>query len=110
MAERSGVRLRFHLDRLPFLEGAVRYADEWLFPGGTCRNEACFGRHVACAAEVPEEQRQLLFTPETSGGLLIAASPERMDRLEASCVGAGQPLWIVGEATAGEGVEVIRRG
>lgn len=106
MAERSGVRLRFRLDRLPFLEGAVRYADEWLFPGGTCRNEACFGRHLECAAAVRDELRQLLFTPETSGGLLVAAAPEPMDRLEAAFAGAGQPLWIVGEVTTGHGIEV----
>jgi len=108
MAEKSGVRLRLHLDRLPFLEGAIRYADEWLFPAGTCRNAACFGSQVGFAAEISEELRQLLFTPETSGGLLVAAPPERMDRLAAAGRGAGQPFWVVGEVTAGEGIEVVR--
>lgn len=108
MAEKSGVRLRFSVERLPFLEGAIRYADEWLFPAGTCRNEACFGRHVDFAAEVPDEMRQLLFTPETSGGLLLAVAPDKADALNAAFAGAGQPIWIVGEVATGEGVEVTR--
>jgi selenide,water dikinase len=110
MAEKSGARLRFHVDRLPFLEGAVRCADEWLFPAGTCRNEACFGRHVECAADVSEEMRQLLFTPETSGGLLFAVARANVDGLVSAFAAAGHPLWIIGEVAPGDGVEVARRG
>jgi selenide,water dikinase len=109
MAEKSGVRLRFSVDRLPYLNGAIRYADEWLFPAGTCRNEACFGPHVEFAAEVPDEMRQLLFTPETSGGLLLAVAPDKADGLNAAFAGAGQPIWNVGEVTTGAGIEVARR-
>ncbi len=108
MAERSGARLRFYLDQLPFLDGALRYADEWLFPAGTCRNEGCFGRHVTFAPDIPDEMRQLLYTPETSGGLLLAVAPDRADALAAACAAADQPLWIVGEVLPGEGIEVVR--
>jgi selenide,water dikinase len=108
MAEHSRARLRFHLDRLPFLEGAVRYAEEWLFPAGTCRNEACYGRHVDFSPDIPDEMRQLLFTPETSGGLLLAVAPERAGPLAAAFSAAGHPLWLVGEVTTGEGLAVVR--
>jgi selenide,water dikinase len=109
MAEKSGACLRFDVDRLPFLEGAVRYADEWLFPAGTCRNETCFGRHVDFAGDIADEMRQLLFTPETSGGLLLAVAPENADRLTSAFAAASQPLWIVGEVTTGRGIEVGHR-
>ena len=109
MAEKGGVRLRFSVDRLPFLDGAIRYAEEWLFPAGTCRNEACFGRRVDFAGDIPDEMQQLLFTPETSGGLLLAVAPDKADGLTAAFAGAGQPLWTVGEVTTGQGVEVARR-
>ena len=49
----------------------------------------------------------LLFTPETSGGLLIALPPGDAGRLEALCRDAGQPVWRVGEALDGEGIEVL---
>jgi len=107
MAERSGARLRFHVERLPFVDGAARYADEWLFPAGTCRNETCFGRHVDFAPGIPDEMRQLLFTPETSGGLLLAVASEKVDRLTAEFTGAGQPIWIVGEVATGQGIETV---
>jgi selenide, water dikinase len=109
MAERSGVRLRFHGDRLPFLDGAICYADEWFFPAGTCRNETYFGRQVNFADDISDEMRQLLFTPETSGGLLLAVAPNKADGLTAAFADAGQPIWIVGEVTTGQGVEVARR-
>ena len=108
MAERSSARLRFHFDRLPFLDGAIRYADEWLFPAGTCRNEGCFGPHVTFSPGIPDEMRQLLYTPETSGGLLLAVAPDWADALAAACAAADQPLWIVGEVLPGEGIEVVR--
>jgi len=106
MAEKSGVRLHLHVDQLPFLNGARRYADEWLFPGGTCRNQQCYERHVEFAPDVPDELRQLLFTPETSGGLLVAVPPDKVERLTARLASEGQPGWIVGDVVAGHGVQV----
>jgi selenide,water dikinase len=106
MAEKSDARLRFHVDQLPFLEGATRYAGEWLFPGGTCRNQQCYERHVEFAPDVPDELRQLLFTPETSGGLLVAVPPDRVERLTALFASEGQPCWKIGEVTGGQGVQV----
>ena len=56
---------------------------------------------------IPDEMRQLLFTPETSGGLLLAVAPDRADALAAAFAAAGEPLWIVGEVLPGEGIEVV---
>jgi selenide,water dikinase len=50
--------------------------------------------------------QQLLYTPETSGGLLIAVPPERLETLRALFEEAGQPHWTVGEVVEGEGVHV----
>jgi selenide,water dikinase len=106
MASQSGVRLRFFFDRLPFLPGAVEYAEEWLFPGGSCNNQRTYERHVSFDG-LEEEMQMLLFTPETSGGLLIALPPSEASRLEALCREAGQAVWRVGEVVAGEGIEVV---
>ena len=106
MAERGGVRLRFQVSLLPFVAGALGYAEEYLFPGGTCRNQTCYGQAVTFGAEVPDEMRQLLFTPETSGGLLAAVSADRVQELQRLADAAGQPLWVVGEVYAGRGIEV----
>jgi selenide,water dikinase len=106
MAQKGGVRLRFFFEKLPFVAGAVEYADQWLFPGGTCNNENAYARAVSFDGKIAEEMQQLLFTPETSGGLLAAVPPERLDPLLDLFAGADHPCWVVGEVAEGEGVEV----
>jgi len=106
MAALSGVRIRFYLERLPFLEGAKGYAEDWLFPGGTCRNQKHYSPWVRFAPGIPEEMQMLLFTPETSGGLLIAVAGGELERLLVLFQAEGQEHWVVGEVVEGEGVEV----
>ncbi len=107
MSEKSGVTLRFFLKRLPFLEGAMEYADESLFPGGACRNRDCYAPHVKFDPSIPEEVQMLLFTPETSGGLLIAISPHKLEELKARFTATGQSYWVVGEAMGErKGIEI----
>lgn len=106
MAEKSGVQLRFQLDQLPFLPGAIQYADEWLFPGGTHNNEDFYKHHVGWATGILEEMQLLLYTPETSGGLLVAVPPQRLETLTARFAQEGQPCWVIGEVLEGQGIEV----
>jgi len=106
MAERSGVRLRFDVDKLPFLDGAMQYAESWLFPGGSCRNQSAYEQGVDFAPGISEEMQMLLFTPETSGGLLVAVPTEKLGKLTALFAGEGHLCWVVGEVVEGEGIEV----
>ncbi|MBN1955270.1 MAG: selenide, water dikinase SelD [Anaerolineae bacterium] len=106
MAEKSGVRLHFQVDRLPFLDGARDYAEMWLFPGGTCNNERAYQHVVHFGPQVPEELQQLLYTPETSGGLLAAVPRDRLESLLALFAAEGEPCWVVGEVVEGAGAEV----
>ena len=107
MAQKGGVRLRFFLDALPFVAGAVEYADQWLFPGGTCNNEKAYAQAVTFDGGIAEEVQQLLFTPETSGGLLAAVSPRKLDALLNLFAEAEHPCWVVGEVLEGEGIELM---
>jgi selenide,water dikinase len=107
MAERGSVRLRFFFDKLPFVDGAVSYAEDNLFPGGSCNNQRAYESHVDFAPGLSEETRLLLFTPETSGGLLAAVSPEKLDALLTLFAEARRPCWVVGEVTEGQGIVVV---
>lgn len=107
MAKKSGVRLDFYVDKLPFVEGAVGYAEDWLFPAGTCNNERAYEGAVRFAPEISEEMQQLLYTPETSGGLLVAVPPEKLETLTTFFANEEHPCWVVGEAAEGEGVQVL---
>lgn len=107
MAERSAASLRLSVDQIPFLPGALRYADEWLFPGGTRKNQEAFGERVSFSPSISEEMQQLLFTPETSGGLLVSVPATRAGELVDVFASEGEDCWIIGEAVEGEGIEVI---
>ena len=108
VAQLSAVTMRFHLNRLPFLDGAKQYADEWLFPGGASCNRDAYQRHVTFATAVGDEMQMLLYTPETSGGLLICVAPDDAERLPDLFSEAGQQYWVVGEAVEGPaGIEVV---
>lgn len=107
MAEKSDVCLRFHLDKLPFLDGAHRYAGNWLFPGGSCRNRDCYKPSINFAADIPEETQMLLFTPETSGGLLVVLPQEKLKGLTRLFSEQGEPIWLVGDVIEGKGVQVL---
>lgn len=106
MAEHSGVCLRIHSEQVPLLPGARGYAEEWLFPGGSKRNADYFGQWVKASPQVSEELMMLFYTPETSGGLLIAVPQEKLAEVEAFLHSEGQRYWVIGEAGTGAGIEV----
>jgi selenide,water dikinase len=98
-----------HLDQLPYLEGARQYADEWLFPGGAHNNQRFYEPHVDWVGEISDEMKLLLFTPETSGGLLIAVPPQRLETLTQRFASEDHACWVIGEVLDGhgKGIEVV---
>lgn len=107
VAEKSGVRLHLYLDQLPFLDGAIVYAEQWLFPGGTCRNQESYAHGVTFDPGIMEEVQQLLYTPETSGGLLVSVAPERLTALLDLFATHGHFCRVIGEVVQGYGIHVF---
>jgi selenide,water dikinase len=106
MASASGVGLRFSYGKIPILAGARRYAQEWIFPGGSTDNRAFFGSHVKFDSQIDEPSQMLLFDAQTSGGLLLSVAPENLEPMLARASETEETLWQVGEVVAGEGIEV----
>jgi selenide,water dikinase len=59
-----------------YLPGAEQAAREGFLPGGLKSNRDFIGDCVGFAESVPQEFRDLLFDPQTSGGLLVAVPAE----------------------------------
>jgi selenide,water dikinase len=70
------VSLEIDHSTIPYLPGAVDAAREGFLPGGLKNNRDFIGDCVGFAPNVPQEYRDLLFDPQTSGGLLIAISSD----------------------------------
>ena len=101
MAEAAGVRFRIRFDALPWLPGALGYAEAWVFAGGAHNNHAFYNPLVTYTRPVLDWQETLLHDPQTSGGLLVAVAPERVDVFLAFCAERDQPAWVIGEVVEG---------
>jgi selenide,water dikinase len=99
MARQGATDFRFGLSRLPWLPGAVDYGRDGAFPGGMGNNAVFFSSSVTFADDIEYLYRDLLFTPETSGGLLVAVPPAGV----AAFLGRLPDAAVVGRVTAGTG-------
>lgn len=109
MAEKSGVALRLAYEAVPLLSGALRYAEAGVVPGGLGRNRDYF------PVTIPDDTtalrpalRDLLYDPQTSGGLLLAVPADRAEALETAYREAKEPLWPIGDVAPGAGVALVR--
>jgi selenide,water dikinase len=107
MAVASGVCLRILAAAAPVLPGALEYAGRGIITGGAGRNRAYLAGKVRFSGRIDELLEHVLFDPQTSGGLLIAVDPSHGSEVDKRFADAGMPVWRVGEAIEGEGVEVV---
>ena len=99
MADQASVDFRFSLAKLPFLPGAFEYGEMGIFPGGKGNNNVFFAPHITFGEGVSLLMQDMLWTPETSGGLLVAVPPENVAVYQANC----ETAVVVGEVAAGNG-------
>ncbi len=102
MAQASGVTLRIDLARLPYHAGAKAYAEQWIFPGGAADNSLAYEAHTRFETAPSEAMKMLLFDPQTSGGLLIAVSPDHLEVFRTEMEKHGAAWWQIGTAVERE--------
>jgi selenide,water dikinase len=108
LARNSGVALQIVLEQVPLLPGALEYAGQDIIPGGLGRNRDYLlgARSVRLAPDLEAARAQLLFDPQTSGGLLFALPEPAAATLRERCAVAGEPIWEIGRVVAGAGIDV----
>ena len=108
MGKGSGVTLEISLKKLPILPEAAEYASMGLVPEGSYRNREFLKDQVLVKAGLPWAA-DLVFDPQTSGGLLVSADPETAEILERESVKLGMkdPFRIIGTVREEEPWSVI---
>ncbi|MEO7144851.1 MAG: selenide, water dikinase SelD [Bryobacteraceae bacterium] len=84
MALASNVTLEIEAARIRFLPGAVEYARQGAIPGGLKNNRD----FASCVVEGTSKFDDLLYDPQTSGGLLLSIPEPDASRLQAKFSGA----------------------
>jgi selenide,water dikinase len=97
MVDGSGVSARIEYAKVPRLPGVDYYLAEGCVPGGTARNFDSYGERIR---PIPQDQLNLLCDPQTSGGLLVAVSPEGIAEFLTAAAECGLQLAPVGELIA----------
>ncbi len=87
MALASKVTLEIDSSAIEFLPGALDYAAQGAIPGGLNNNRAFVESCVLVKPGVDPTVLQLLYDPQTSGGLLISVPEESASRIPGRIIG-----------------------
>jgi selenide,water dikinase len=101
--ESLGVEL--FADRLPYFEEAKELASMGMLPAGLYRNKDFYGIHVEGNSE--GFIRDIIFDPQTSGGLLMAINPDDKERFESIASDKGLEYRIIGRFVAEPAGKII---
>ena len=81
MAKGSEKTFVFYSDKIHFIKEAYELANMGIIPEGAYNNKSFIGDNVKINENVEEPLKDIMFDPQTSGGLLISVSAERKDEL-----------------------------
>ena len=88
---------KVYADKLPVFPEALEYADEFLLTAVAQQNRNHVGRHVKFDPEISFAMQEVMFDPQSSGGLLIVLPADQAESLLAEIQALGVPSAIVGE-------------
>ena len=81
LAASSQVALRFHRDSIPYFPEVVEFSQKGFCPAGLFRNKDYYSCKVEFINEIPQYLQDVLYDPQTSGGLLICLEASKTELL-----------------------------
>jgi selenide,water dikinase len=95
----SGMTAEVYAAQVPLLPGALDLAREGIGPGGAERNKNYFGGFVSVSPGVEDALTELLFDPQTSGGLLLSVAGDKAEAMLNAMASQGVPASVIGKVT-----------
>ena len=107
MAQGSGCTIHIQVDKVPYHPEALELASMGLIPAGAYRNREYASAGVAVRGKISRAMEDILYDPQTSGGLLFALPEQeaeaRLARLKQTIPNAA----IIGYVTEKEDFDII---
>jgi selenide,water dikinase len=98
----SGLTAHVTFEKLPLIAEAVRHVQSGISTGASSRNWSGYGQDVELPVVVDEWKQRMISDPQTSGGLLVACSPDATDQVLAQFHDAGfGSAAVIGELKEG---------
>lgn len=99
MARGSKKEMELFVDKVPLLDNVRVFASMGMIPGGTHKNRRFFEPWLHIDKGVQREMVDLVFDPQTSGGLLISLDEDQGRKLVDQMHANDQDAWIIGRVT-----------
>ncbi len=107
IVEEEKVGMVIEADKIPIFPETENLAKMGIVPAGTYRNKMFRIRFIEKQREIPDWMLDILFDPQTSGGLLICVSPEKVNIMLQEMKDSGiENATIIGEITDRNIIEV----
>ncbi len=110
MAEAGDVTFHINASALPVIEGAMWVAESGsYYSGGERRNRSFVDPVLDMEDSVPEPLQRLLADPQTSGGLLLALPPDRVETFMTQLHQVNEDAWDIGYVEDASDVRLVIR-
>jgi selenide,water dikinase len=97
VARAGNIGISLHASSIPVFPEALEYARMGLVPGGGHANRAFYEPFVEYRETISAELRDILYDPQTSGGLLIAVGSSQSEMLLKKMNRDGAAAFLIGE-------------
>jgi selenium donor protein len=89
LIQEGEIGMELDFNSLPVFSGALEFLKKKVAPGGLGRNRDFYSPLVEFKGSISQYKRDLLFDPQTSGGLLVALPPQAAEKMVKSLHNAG---------------------
>ena len=107
MAQGSDCTLHIEVANVPYHKEAYEFAEMGFIPAGAYRNRQFAEKGVKVSGDISRAMQDILYDPQTSGGLLISVAEKDADKLFHELVEAGVEAAIVGYVTEAQDASII---
>jgi selenide,water dikinase len=107
MAMGSNVTIKINSKDIPVIEGSIEYANMGLIPAGAYSNKNYIKDRVYFKDNIPKYLEDIMYDPQTSGGLLISVRKDRVSSLLKALENSPTQYGIVGEVCENAGYYLI---